>query len=53
MKWVLIYWALGFNGGITGQAYFETRNLCEKAHEAVTKSGTIKAACLMAGETEN
>jgi hypothetical protein len=57
MKWVLIYWLIagtytGPAGAFTGQAYFETRPLCEKAHEAVS-GGPIRAVCLMAGETQN
>ena len=53
MKWVLIYWALVSSSAMTGQAYFETRQLCEKAQEAVTRGGMLRAVCLMAGETEN
>jgi hypothetical protein len=58
MKWVLIYWAITTGighdaSGFTGQAYFETRDLCEKAHAAVTRGGAVKAGCFMTAPTEN
>jgi hypothetical protein len=52
VKWVLIYWFVTSAGAFTGQAYFESRALCEKAHSTIAK-GAIRAVCLMAGETEN
>jgi hypothetical protein len=49
MSWVLIYWLIGMGSvGFTGQAYFETRELCEKAHTAMAK-GAIRAVCLKTG----
>ena len=53
MKWVLIYWLLsGMNQGFTGQVYFESRALCEKA-QAIVVRGPMRGVCVMAGETEN
>jgi hypothetical protein len=47
MKWVLIYWIINMNLGFTGQAYFDTKELCQQAHETITR-GAIRAVCLQA-----
>jgi hypothetical protein len=47
MKWVLIYWILAPSAGFTGQAYFDTKELCQQAHETITH-GSIRAVCFQA-----
>jgi hypothetical protein len=50
MKYVLIYYVISLNLGFTGQAYFDSKELCDKAREQLTHGGSVRAVCLQSQE---